>query len=258
MARPTDASPNPFVGYVTPSDPSEPLPEPLAGDEATLSDAPFSTPLITMVHPQDMASGLLDTLTHERERDIAARLDGAVQRTQLDTPHWHILHDRLRTTHGWKHQVDALFEGAVAAPLAGASTLVAIPAINPLLPGNPGQMLVYPFLNFLSVGAQGTTLTGLWSADVLVNNQVIPCGVFSGLFAGVVRPEMMGAVFAGNQDQGSILAQLRISVSAGATINAVSFYAQVALSFVYRFIDDMPSVRAHGRRGADESEWGDG
>lgn len=256
MGRPIDASPNPFVGYVATARagvPSpDPLDSPLAGVSETLSDAPFSIQLLTeegvqtpLVHPQDMASGLLDTLSRDHETEIVARLNAAVRATQLETPRWHVLHDRLRTMQGWKNQVDALFEGTIAAPAAGASTSVAIPMINPLLPGNPGVLWVYPFVNFVAVGVQGTALTGLWSADILVNNQTVPCGVFSGLSATVVRPELLGAIYPGNLDQNGTLATFRISVLAGATITAATFYAQVSLSYAYRYIEDLPTVRQH-------------
>ena len=265
MARPTDASPNPFVGYVAGSgSPDAPIADPLAGSDS-LSDAPFSTPLVSVAgvqqplqHPQDMAGGLLERLTHDHETAIVERLNAAVKATQLDTPHWHILHDRWRTMQGWKHQIDALFEGSIAAPAAGASVSVPIPMLSPLLPGNPGSQLVAPFVNFASIGAQGTALTGVWSLDILIGSQVVPCGVFAGLTASIVRPEMLGPIVAGNIDQSGTLASLRVSILSGATVTGVTFYAQASLSFTYRFIDDLPSVRRHGAHGATESEWGQG
>jgi hypothetical protein len=252
MARPEDASPNPFVGYVATH--GIPIADPLVGDESTTSDAPYNYPPEYMaVHPRDMSVGLLDNLAHEHESTIARAIDTAVKHTQLESPHWHILHDRLRTTSGWKCQIDALFEGTIAAPAAGATAFANIFRLNPLLPGNPGSIMVYPFVNLASVGAQGTTLTGVWSVDIIANGKNIPCGVYSGLSAGILRPETMGAPFVGDIDDKTPIAQLAISILTGATVAAVTFYAQVSISFVYDYVDDLPAVRRHGLR---ESEIG--
>lgn len=250
MPRPTDASPSPFVGYYSPDEPTVETPTDAPGSQN--SQVPF-------VHPQDLASPFAtDEYDISQERGIAvARLaEHAVRQSQLASPHFNILHDRMRTTQAWEHQIDALFEGSLAAPAAGGSVLANIIALNPLLPGDPGKR-VYPCISFVSVGAQGTTLTGLWSVDALFNNQTIPLGVYSGLASGSIRSELISSTpFSGSIDDQAPIGQLRISVLAGATVAAVTFYAQVCVAFVYDYVRPLSDIRELGSVGSVGSERG--
>jgi hypothetical protein len=239
MAYPEDASPNPFVGYYSPESPQTDIP----------SDAPGSqNSQLPLIHPRDLATPFAENpadISMERSAGLARLADQAVRQTEIRIPHFHIFHDRMRTTQGWEHQIDALFEGTIAAPAAGASTQVAVTAINDLGPGDPGKV-IYPCVSFASFGAQGTTLTGLWSIDLLINGAVIPLGVYSGLAAATIRPELIGSLpFPGSMSQQSAIGQLQISILAGATVAAVTFYAQVAIAFVYDYIESLAVVREH-------------
>lgn len=238
MARPVDASPNPFVGYYSPDEPQTDIPTDAPGTIAS------QTPLI---HPRDLLQPFSDgplAIEQSTSARIARNLDAEVRQTELTVPHFNVLHDRLRTTQGWKHQIDALFEGSIAAPAAGASVTADILAVNPLGPGSPGQ-LIYPCISFCSIAAQGTALTGIFSVDALINGCVIPLGVYSGLNAeGALRSELVGSVpFSGTIDQQSAIGQVRISVLAGATVTSITFYVQIAVAFVYDYIRPLQDIR---------------
>lgn len=234
----TDASPNPFVGYYSPQEPQFETP----------TDAPGSqNSQLPLIHPQDIPTPFTsDEYDISQEHGVAvARLaEHAVRQSQLDSPHFNILHDRMRTTQAWEHQIDALFEGSIAAPAAGASASVNIIAVNPLGVSDPGKR-IYPCVSFISIGAQGSALTGVWSVDAVFNSLVIPLGVYSGLSAGSIRSELLGSVpFPGTIADGSAIGQLVISVLAGATVTSVTFYAQLAVSFVSQYVRSLSDVRA--------------
>lgn len=238
MGYPEDASPNPFVGYYSPDIPLVDVP----------SDAPGSVnSQVPLIHPRDLATPFVDSpvdIEIEHSAGVARLVEQAVRSTELISPHFNVLHDRMRSTQAWEHQVDALYEGSIAAPVAGASAQVDIIALNPLVPGDPGKR-VYPCISFASIGAQGTTLTGLWSVDAIFNSVVIPLGVYNGLTSGSIRSELVGSLpFSGGIADQSAIGQLRISILAGATVAAVTFYAQITVAFVYQYVRPLSDVRA--------------
>lgn len=220
---------------------------PIAGSAE--SEAPSSSQTF-LPHPNDSIEpySLYDTDTLarvERSAETARRINARVDREQSEQPHFYVLHDRLRTTDGWQRNVDAYLASDITVPAAGAFSLTSITATNPLLPGNPGTVMVHPYVNYFSIAAAGTTLTGIWYAELVVNSQALPLGVFSGLGSFSNRAGLLGSVpYMGGMDDKSTIAQLRVTVHSGATVSAVTMFAQLSLSFAYRLVDAPVRQRA--------------
>lgn len=213
--------------------------EPLPGTPGSEAPESLQHPL---AHPQDiqdvfesLGSDSLPLL--EESAQAAQRINRFLARQAVEEPRYHQLHDRLRTLQAWERQVDAVYDGAVTTPAAGANTLTNIFVSNPLLPGNPGTELVYPYVNFFSIAAAGTTLTGLWSCSLIVNGVDIPLGVFSGLGSFTNRAGLMAGTPFAQVDDTTPIAQLRVSIASGATVSAVTMYAQLSLAYAYRYIE---------------------
>lgn len=217
------------------------------------SDAPHSEPQRPLAHP-----GSIPTLTEQWDIPLptggsyedAVRYGVRVTRAEnrrLDKarsrqPRFHLLHDRLRTRDAWEKCVDG-YSGilAPATPTVGGSTTTNIFKQTPLFPSGTDNMLMYLYVNEFNLGAQGTTLTGLVVAELVVNPNVspsvIPLGILSGLGA---MNESIGLLcttpFSGDIDDKTPIAALRLTIPTGATVSAVTLQAQLTFSYVYRFI----------------------
>lgn len=188
-----------------------------------------------------------DTLVErERQSAIVQAESHIVRGNEIHTPRFAVLHDKLRTRDAWEKCVNAYANVALTVPAAGASasTLVTPTQLDPVLPGNPGKVLAYAYINSFSAAAQGTTLTGYWWVELLVNNQTIPLGMFSGLGAFNNSVGLLGTIpFDGARDDKTPLGQLRVSIETGATVSAVTMRGLLTLSYVYKLVEDAPRVR---------------
>ena len=216
---------------------------PHAGD-AGLSDAPPTTGGVMRphAHPGSIPeySAHFDQTTNDTLADSRRwqqREARRVKSRHINQPHFNILHDRLRTRDGWEKCVDTYFNGPLNVPAAGASALTNVSRTNPLFPGNPGNMLMHAYVNYAGLGAQGTTLTGLWWAELLIGTNVIPLGLASGLAAIQAGIGLLASVpFTGDLDDKTPIAQVRVSILAGATVSAVVMQGIISVSYVYRYI----------------------
>lgn len=174
-----------------------------------------------------------------RASRIARRENAAIKRGASQSPYYDTLHDRLQTTQGWRYVVDTVFEGPINLPAAGASALTPITRTQPILPGYPGDKLVYPYVNMFGIAVVATTITGFWYVDLVIEGTyIIPLTVFAGNPTQAnFSPDLLSPIpIQGGKDDSSSIAQIRVTVPSGTTFTGVTAFGLASMGYAYRYI----------------------
>lgn len=207
-----------------------------------------------LTHPQDTVAPHITQWQPagadvDRASRIAQRENASIRRGASQSPYYDTLHDRLQTTQGWRYVVDTEFNGAIAVPAAGAFADTPVFRTQPMLPGYPGDKLVYPYLNFFGIAVQATTLTGFWTAEFICESYKVPLLVAAnnpGQLNG--SPDLLVPVpIQGGKDDSTPIGSIRISIAAGATVTGVTMFGLLSLGYAYRFISRPEHAHERGR-----------
>lgn len=185
----------------------------------------------------------------ERASKIARRENDSIRRGASQSPYYDTLHDRLQTTQGWRYVVDTEFNGAITVPAAGAYADTPVLRTQPILPGYPGDKLIYPYINFFGIAVAATTLTGFWTVEFVCESYKVP------LLIAVNNPNQLNGSpdllvpvpIQGGKDDSTPIGAIRVSIASGATVTGVTMAGLMSLGYAYRYIARPEQARDRGR-----------
>lgn len=185
----------------------------------------------------------------DRASRIARRENARIRQGAVQSPYYDTLHDRLQTTQAWRYVVDTEFNGPISVPAAGAFADTPVLRTQPILPGYPGDKLVYPYINYMGLAMAVTTFTGFWTLEFVCEQYKVPLLIGSGNTVQVFNtsPDVLVPVpIQGGKDDTTPIGNIRLSIAGGATVTGVTMQGLMALGYAYRYIS-RPGHQETGR-----------